>query len=83
MVGSGLAGAGPMKDLFGKQPKPPSLTPPPTPNPDDDEKNAQVASKKRRDLYANVGRSSTILTGPDGLQAPPADSATPKVLLGL
>jgi len=82
MVGSGLMGGSMVKDLF-SQPKAPTITPPPSGNPKEDEKQAAQAAKKRRDMYANVGRSSTILTGPDGVTAPPADSAAPKSLLGL
>ena len=71
-----------MKDTFTPA-KQPGYTPPPTPDPVQDEKDAQKSAKKRRDLYANVGRSSTILTGPGGIQAAPADSTAPKQLLGL
>lgn len=61
--------------------------PPPTVSPDATntmEANAQAAAAKRRRMYANMGRSSTILTGPGGLDnAPPANSTEPKMLLGL
>lgn len=71
-----------MKDTFTPA-KQPGYTPPPTPDPAQNERDAQKSAKKRRDLYANVGRSSTILTGPGGVEAAPADSTTPKALLGL
>ncbi len=57
------------------------------PKPDDpaNQTAAAKASDRRRALYANVGRSSTILTNPTGLgSAPSADgNEPPKALLGL
>jgi len=49
------------------------------------ENKAQKEAEKRRRLYAGIGRSSTILTGPSGLGSAPADTGdtTPKMLLGV
>lgn len=54
----------------------------------DDPKNltsASSAADRRRALFSNVGRSSTILTGPSGLGSAPTEgsTSTPKSLLGL
>ena len=49
---------------------------------EEQKKSAGVAAEQRRRQYANVGRSSTILT--QGLGSSPADTSNaPKVLLGL
>lgn len=49
---------------------------------EEQKKSAGVAAEQRRRQYANVGRSSTILT--QGLGSIPTDqSNAPKVLLGL
>lgn len=49
------------------------------------ENKAQKEAERRRRMYAGIGRSSTILTGPAGLGASPTDSgnSTPKQLLGI
>lgn len=83
MIAITAASAGSAAYSQASKPKLPSIDKPPIPAPAQDESDAQKASKKRRDLYANVGRSSTILTGPGGIQAAPADSTAPKQLLGL
>ena len=67
------------------KPAPQAVAAPPMP---DDPKNktaAKDAAARRRALYSNVGRSSTILTGPSGLGSAPNSEtqATPKSLLGL
>ena len=52
-------------------------------DPHADENEAQKAAERRRRLYAAVGRSSTILTGPGGLGTIGQQTTTPKQLLGL
>lgn len=49
------------------------------------ESKAQKEKDRRRRMYADIGRSSTILTGPAGLGAAPTDpnAAVPKQLLGI
>lgn len=67
-----------------QKPSTPQAPPPTLDNANNNEADAQTAAAKRRRMYANVGRSSTILTGPGGLdKAPPANSNEPKMLLGL
>lgn len=85
VAGLGLGASSAGLGIFGgaNKPKLPDTPTPPQVGTPDDEQTAQKAAKKRRDLYANVGRSSTILTGPGGVEAAPTDGATPKQLLGL
>lgn len=89
IAGGVMAGTGAMSGMLGanqpEPPKSPRSTAPPlvTTQAKTDEQKALRDANKRRQLYANVGRSSTILTGPDGLDAPPVDQAAPKTLLGL
>lgn len=63
----------------------PQVGAPPIPDDPANQTAASKAAARRRALYTNVGRSSTILTGPSGLgSAPLSDSnAPPKSLLGL
>lgn len=63
----------------------PQVGAPPQYDQTENETQARRAADRRRALYSNVGRSSTILTGPSGLgSAPLSDSqSTPKALLGL
>lgn len=83
-IGLGFMAGKTTKDVFTPPKPPPSpIETAPKIDPIKDEEEAQQASKRRRDLYAGVGRSSTILTGPGGIEAAPVDAATPKVLLGL
>lgn len=67
--------------------KPDMPAPPPSAGQADvaNENEAQKAAERRRRMYSNMGRSSTILTGPGGLgSAPTGDTnSAPKQLLGL
>ena len=65
--------------------KPDALPTPPSTaqNTANAEAEGQQAAERRRKLYAGVGRSSTILTGPSGLGRLGADTSAPKQLLGL
>lgn len=83
MIAMTAASAGTAAYSQASKPKLPGIETPPIPDPAQDERDAQKSAKKRRDIYANVGRSSTILTGPGGIEAAPADSTAPKSLLGL
>lgn len=65
----------------------PDIKFPSLPNQASNDNEAQKAADKRRQLYAGMGRSSTILTGPGGVSgssaAPAGDPSMPKQLLGL
>lgn len=65
-------------------PKIPDVKFPSFKNPEDE---GEAAIKKRRSMYAGMGRSSTILTGPGGIKDSPnlaaGDPSMPKQLLGL
>jgi hypothetical protein len=69
------------------KPKMPDIKFPDLPNQNTNDNEAQKAADKRRQLYAGMGRSSTILTGPGGVSGSSAatagDPSMPKVLLGL
>lgn len=71
-------------NAIGKGPKPaaPSAAPPAL-NDTANENDAQKAAERRRRLYAGIGRSSTILTGPKGLGSLGDNNQTPKMLLGV
>lgn len=86
MMAMAAASAGSTIATAVNKPKAPTLTPPPASDEAGEENAAQKAAERRRRQYANVGRSSTILTGPSGLGElgpAPAASTEPKQLLGL
>lgn len=69
----------------GKGSKPaaaPSVSPAPLLADAANENAAQKAAERRRRMYAGIGRSSTILTGPSGLGSLGNNNQTPKTLLG-
>lgn len=74
-----------LQKAVGKGPKAatPSVSGPPITNDADNENQAQKAAERRRRLYAGIGRSSTILTGPSGLGSLGDNNQTPKMLLGV
>lgn len=82
-----VAAAGAGSSIAQSANKPDMPAAPPLPNESDQttENKAQKEKERRRRMYAGIGRSSTILTGPGGLGSAPADSnnAPPKQLLGV
>lgn len=79
-------GTAAVQSAVGGGPKKPEPVNPSAPKLDDqaNENEAQKAAERRRRMYAGVGRSSTILTGPGGLGGlNTGNSTTPKMLLGL
>lgn len=80
----GEATAG-IQSAVGKGPKAatPSVGGPPLVADADNENQAQKAAERRRRMYAGIGRSSTILTGPSGLGSLGDNNQTPKMLLGI
>lgn len=67
------------------RPDAPKFEPPKTSTPEQADDSARKAAERRRSMYAGMGRSSTILTGPGGTSggAAVSDPSQPKMLLGL
>lgn len=61
----------------------PTVSGPPITNDADNENQAQKSAERRRRMYAGIGRSSTILTGPGGLGSLGDSNQSPKMLLGV
>lgn len=79
-----VGGAGAfMGAAMANKPEAPPAPPSTAQNAVNAEAEGQQAAERRRKLYAGVGRSSTILTGPSGLGRLGADTSAPKQLLGL
>jgi len=68
---------------MGKKETPSIVAGPPITDDRDNQNEAQKAAEKRRRMYAGIGRSSTILTGPSGLGSLGESNQAPKQLLGI
>lgn len=82
MAAVAAAGTGASVAQAANKPDMPAVPPPPNESDQTTENKAQKEKDRRRRMYAGIGRSSTILTGPGGLD--PAERLWPggKTLLG-